>query len=293
MKFIGFSIDKLELCYTASTDALHYLAEESEFEYDGLFYKKTCHNNARIQYNVSISDAANEKSGALIGTLRLSLSDFYNDNDVVYVWIALDNKFLYSFPEQKCVLDYLDIITDTLKLKLNNVTKCEIACDVNTNAVASIRKLVRTTEYDIIVMGRHRKNPDEVINELIYEVFESRLEEKKRQLRIKGEDSKFQMYCYDKLSEIQKSGKQYILDYYEINPQTLWRMEVRFDKEHSKTIIQQLNTTLEAFLEYYLFNDYGRVICWKFISKKFIRFRKNRDYIKSVLDFDDLKILKF
>lgn len=173
------------------------------------------------------------------------------------------------------------------------MTKCEIACDVNTNAVASIRKLVRTTEYDIIVMGRHRKNPDEVINELIYEVFESRLEEKKRQLRIKGEDSKFQMYCYDKLSEIQKSGKQYILDYYEINPQTLWRMEVRFDKEHSKTIIQQLNTTLEAFLEYYLFNDYGRVICWKFISKKFIRFRKNRDYIKSVLDFDDLKIMKF
>lgn len=91
MKFIGFSIDKLELCYTASTDALHYLAEESEFEYDGLFYKKTCHNNARIQYSVTISDAANEKNGALIGTLRLSLSDFYNDNDVVYVWIALDN----------------------------------------------------------------------------------------------------------------------------------------------------------------------------------------------------------
>lgn len=134
-------------------------------------------------------------------------------------------------------------------------------------------------------MGRNRTDPDNVIKELIYEVWETRKTEVRRQLRIKGDDAKFQMYCYDKLNEIKNNEKEYILDYYEINPETFWRMEVRFDKDHSRKIIEQLNTTLEAFIEYYLFNDYGRIVCWKFISKKFIRFRKNRRVVKNVLDF--------
>lgn len=138
-------------------------------------------------------------------------------------------------------------------------------------------------------MNKNRTDPDNVINELIYEVWETRRTEVRRQLRIKGDDSKFQMYCYDKLNEIKNNDKQYILDYYQLNPDKLWRMEVRFDKDHARTIIGQLNTSLQAFIEYYLFNDYGRMICWKFISKKFIRFRKNRRTVMNVLDFYNVK----
>lgn len=108
MNFLGFSIDKLELCYTAPVESLSVLAQESVIDYANLQFKKTVHNNSRIQFDVVVSDPDDEAAMSQVGTMRVSLSDFYNENDTVYVWVQLDNKFLYNFKVQARVMDYVD-----------------------------------------------------------------------------------------------------------------------------------------------------------------------------------------
>lgn len=108
MNFLGFTIDKLELCYTAPIDALRHLEHESIIDYANLCFQKKVHNNSRIQFDVIVNDPNDEATMKQVGTLRVSLSDFYNDSDTIYFWFAFDNKFLYTFDLQSRVLDYLD-----------------------------------------------------------------------------------------------------------------------------------------------------------------------------------------
>lgn len=290
--FIGFSIDKLELCFSAPVDALYYFQEESIFDSGCFTFTKTCHNNARLQFNIRFNDTDEALSGTKVGTLRASLSDFYNDTDTVYLWLALDNKYLYSFESQAPIIDHLNQLKECLGMTLHNISKCEIACDSDINLVDVTHELIRDTSRRLYVLGREVKDFNTLIKSIVYETWESRREEGLRHIRIKGKSPKFQMYFYDKLQEIHEHNKEYILDYYHQEPATLYRAEVRFDKDHSWDIIKQLNTNLDDFITNILTdNDYCCGV-WNFISKKFIRFKKNRRSILSVLELGILDSIK-
>lgn len=211
------------------------------------------------------------------------------DRDNVYVFLKLDNSFLYHDQQGLHDGDYIYDISNIVKnievnlqLECNGVSYAEVACDVPFDPITRMIALFRSGQSEVIVKNKTVKDRSEQINNLHFEAFTSLDEFTKTHCRIKN-NGKNELYMYNKSEAIEQQDKQYIYRDYNIEPTALWRMEVRIDNEYSKNFCKKHKCSPAEFLHTYLLTEDNLPHTWDYYSRKFIRFKWNRRHIDNPL----------
>lgn len=114
-----------------------------------------------------------DQNGGLIwydfAYLKFNIRLSENDAKYNYVWIYVNNKTLYTpmYPGIS-IISELEYIADVLDLKINNITSLDIAFDSNINFAKRIRKAVFNPSLSVILNGKLKDDPKEILNEIIY-----------------------------------------------------------------------------------------------------------------------------
>ena len=202
----------------------------------------------------------------------------------------VSNKALYSCDSQQDIRTVLEDLEADFNLSVNNITKYELAFDSEANLGVMMNNIYTNTEVTPIVVGKAYED-DDYIPSVTREIWGTKTSPRLVHWRVKGADSKFQLYCYNKLQEIEHSGKTYIKDYYHKDTFThFWRLEVRVWKDNFKQFINQKNITYDELLANYLFDAEGMQELMEYFSGRLLRFRFNRDYIPSVYSYLDSRL---
>lgn len=281
-KFNALTVDRLELCFKGSI-ALHNTMEAQEFfnlPHFNLF--PTQKSLGLVKYGVELNQAIPDVPYRYFGTITLRLEETEENNrDYKYFWLTLNNQMLYTLPSQRFIKIYIKLLANELHWTLNNITKFELAYDVAFNAQKAIETYIKNTDWDNIFLNKTFPTGTH-IPYLAHDGYGTDQEITLEQYRIKGSDKKFQLYVYDKAQEITHSDKYYIEDYYGQSLPTLWRCELRCYKPQFEEFQEKYRIDVETLLEDYLFEPNGQELIMEYLSSRLLRFRKNRNNIKSV-----------
>ena len=284
INFVGYSIDRLCICYKMPVWMMNILLKTRHYRRGFWQTKLIERTNASVTFELEVPKSHIRSERILIATLRIDCSLLTQADEEVYCWLNFDNEYLYRYDDYAELRTFLHDIENALYLASQNITKCELACDVTFNAAQITHDLIRNTKYDLIVLNKQIKDANEVIESICYELRGTRKKYSRMHVRIKGKDAKFQLYIYDKLQEIQAHHKEYILKRYQVWPKCLYRMEVRFDTDHYKMWRESYKMSDREFLDTHILNNTNLPYTWNDLAKKFIRFRFNRRHIYSVLE---------
>ena len=279
-------LDKLDLCFTSIVEdnfnhAIMFYPEEA-FKFSHSFGKtvltKTIDDRKRYAYCYKVHHA-----GYYMGKIKFGLIGQPQHNDKI--WFNMHNQVDYRY-----YLQYLPSVFENLNLKLNNVTRVEIALDSYFIYFGLyIRRCIRNKDNKIKLFGKYidRKkresrirywnygspnNPYDVKTIYIKNKRKTNYSNKKKQGAEEGSngnDSKttIEMIGYDKLEEIQDFSphKTYILDYHkDHNPnyKHIYREEIRLESEELRRLEKKRKkpTTLTDLLSkeflYEVFTEY-------------------------------------
>lgn len=283
-KSVFYNVDSLKICYQTSLMFAQDLIEQGEI-FTGFYkLKVTQVTNALVLVSVSIPRNSSNPHSVSFAELKIDTSYAHSTVDDCYAWLTIENSFLYSYHHHYNLATTIKNFADLFSLQFNNISKCDIAADVTYDASKAIFKLFREHRHPLIILGRQIKDYDEENDNIIYEHIGSFNKFTRMHIRIKGKDSRFQFYCYNKLQDIRKKEKEYILNKYKINPDTLYRMEVRTDTDHLRVIAKQYGISQEDLLYDFICCQQRLCGLWSFISKKFVRLKRNRRHILDILE---------
>lgn len=259
-------LDKLEMCCTSIVednfnDAIRFYPDEA-FKQSHSFGKttltQTIDRKKRYKhcYNVSYC-------GYHIGQIKFCLYGQPHRDDLM--WFSISNQALYNG-----VFLYLLLVFNDLNIKMNNITRLEIALDsYNCNHEQTIRRNYRNKNNQLKIMGRKVKDrkaklqkvsfwnygsPDNPFLVRTLYIQNSRLINYPNKKKKDDDEQQFDddstnktgkkkttigLAAYNKLEEINDLSpyKTYILDYHKAhNPayKNIYRLEVRLESEELK-----------------------------------------------------------
>lgn len=270
----AITVDKLKVCYKVS-DSLHELLQEKNSLVFGSFELQYKYSQfSQVVYNVVYIDNTIPISHNILGELAISLSEEYDENSPRYAWFEYLNETLYSVNDQHFLYDLIKALESDLEAELNNITNFELALDADTNLGDIIQEAYTDVHAEVIVMGKAYNT--EEIPYVTCEDRGTRFSPTHRHWRIKGFDTKFQLYCYDKAQELSRSQKRYIPAYYGVQSfETFWRLEIRCYKEFLWDYLQNNYITWDEFLSNLLSAEHKPEIM-DYLSGRFLRFRYSR-----------------
>lgn len=280
-----FNLDKLKICYRVPAVLEAKLTDEQVIECGMFTLHRTINSTGVVVAQVTIPYSVTKTKDVIFGELKINRDPVLQREYERFAWLTIENSVLYGHNFNLDLADVIESFKNTFGCIFNNVSAADIACDVQYNAAAAIFKVLRTHNFDIMVMGRTIQDVTAECPYICYECFGSLVEFTKMHIRIHGKDSKFQFYCYDKKKDIPKKKKGYILKKYNIDPETLFRLEVRLDTDHCRKSARKHHMSEEEWLYNYLLLEDSLEDTWKEFSRQFIRIKKDRRHIWDILTF--------
>lgn len=255
-------LDKLVMCCLSTVednfnDAIKYYPEESlkpAHTFGKTVLTQTIDKNRRYKYSYNVCYA-----GYHIG--RLDFCVFGQPNRDEQIWFIINNMTFYNG-----TLQFLPQIFSDLNMKLNNITRMEIAHDsYNHNHEQVLRRNIRNADNLLKIMGRNVKDrkvrtskikywnygsPDNpfqvrtiyIQNERLVNYPKKKEDDKNidtepnKKKKTNEKKSTIELAAYNKLEEIKDFSphKTYILDYHKAhNPnfKNIHRAEIRLESE--------------------------------------------------------------
>lgn len=201
----------------------------------------------------------------LYGELRFGINKDEIESNIHFngtrkIWVSVANSALYCNEKY-----YIDYISDTLGLKLHNITTLDIAMDMTKNIGKTTKHLIRNKQLTTILNGKKIIDRNEDRPEITYTYSGTLNKDKymtlniKQKKAIKDKSKGTSLTAYDKRAEIiNSSHKDYIIELYG-NPKKLHRLEVHLNNEdikdyiNTKRIDLNLNTIFQPHFLYELY----------------------------------------
>lgn len=291
-KKIKYNIDKKRLCYRQPEGLFDQMKQHpinSWIDYNSEFKLHIIDdgrgNNdkepVKIKAQVILSD------NTLLGSLTFHNSAKYDG----LCFFEFSNRALYL---NTCIIrgekyncqQYMTYVADVLELGLNNFTEVEIACDINHNVVAKVRKLIKDYQnYDMFVNGKRIISEDRTIEN--YGEYFSRTRKKlNKQPTLyftKKKEGSPTLRIYNKSREINEASqeKKYITEWDGFGSQNIYRIEVAIKSEFYKAFADSLQSS-DSFSNAWddinvqdaLFDlERYRAKVWQFFSDRMVYFR--------------------
>jgi hypothetical protein len=283
---IVLNIDKVEICYTASMERVQDLKDTKYQEFDG-FRILSVDSNNKIETHLQIDILyPSEDNGTLEWTkfAVLKIGSTFEDESSPskFVWIKIENKALYTqlYPGFS-ILGFVYGIALDLGLTFNNITKLDIAIDVNYNSFVRVKKAIRNFELVPIVLGKAYTEPKEVIDKILYIHTADRIQYRTNSISISTKEKDLCLCIYNKSEEAIRNSKDYILDWDSMNG-NIYRNEIRLKRHSILDYLDKNGMTFED-LYYQLNNQKTLFDMFLHYSNKVLRFRHGRE-LKSILE---------
>lgn len=285
------SIDKLKICYTTSKENYEFLSDfKNEFEpireikLKSLGMLKNSHFHTNLIQVLEQTSDSGELHWIDFGYMHFG-STIMKDNEEsknfkYYVWIEVFNKNFYTpIPfcgSSKTIVTYLPIISDSLRLTVNNITRLEIALDSTINMSAAIKKAIRNKSLISIVNNTARYDRKKVVDEIKY-IGVGNLDRITSTTLYLKNSKDLELKIYDKSKELKKKDKTYISEFYGIDKK-IYRSEitVRKDEINEYLKIKKYRLDIDELCYRMLFDDNILFDMFDYFSKRLIRFKKNR-----------------
>ena len=276
-------IDALTICGESSNDEM--LAELAALEIGDFKWIGDCQlfrqKGRYYDYCFEILLTPPNQQRFKFGTLNFGFRNTDEESNVWpdgghKVWIKIENRQLYT----DTYVNTLHDVMSSLSINFHNITTLDLCHDTNFNVSLAVKRRIRNKETTVILNGKVCKDREADRDELDYNYSGSLNRDKyktvyiKQKKAIKDKTKGVTVTCYDKLKEIKKSQKQYILDYYH-NPVKLFRVEVHLNNEQIKQYLSLNNIgcgleVLEPKEREQMFFDF---------LNRVIRFKKNQENI--------------
>lgn len=264
-KIHGFKIDMLRLCFEVEQPQIldHFatfnVGEKIDL-YD-FYLLRIEGKHFEYVYEIRYYELGEDK---LFGELKFGLN--HNDDEANThtngkrkAWISISNRVLYTNDE----IHYLGYITDTLYLRLHNITSMDLALDMTMNVARYLKKLIRCKDLDVILNGKRITNRKADRPEIISTMSGNLDRDKyltlniKQKKAIKDKSRGSTLVAYDKRAEITNSSdKNYITDLYS-QPNKLHRLEVHLNNDEIKDYFNKTGEELNIgtlYNQQFLFN---------------------------------------
>ena len=282
----ALTIDKLKVCYKIDKYQHQLYALKEDLVLDSFKLQFKYSQFSQVKYNVIYIGNEVPTTYDVLGEFWITLSEEDNDDVQKYAWFEFLNRMLYSVEFQDYLYDLLKLFEQQMEIQLNNVTNFELALDADEDLGKMIDIPYRAND-NIKTILAHDYSVNDYVPYVCREVRGTPTEASLIHWRVSGQDSKFQLYCYDKKNEVSKHDKKYIRDYYHLeNINVFWRLEIRVWKENMWDYIQSSYTTWDEFLQQ-LCNDETKDAIMDYFAGRFMRFkysRINRPSVYRLLD---------
>lgn len=265
-KIYGMNIDMLRLCFECDNVGLINKLTNVEV---GDYYDCFDFYLLRIEGKIFeyVFEIRYYESGVskLYGELRFGINKDEIESNIHFngtrkIWVSVANSALYCNEKY-----YIDYISDTLGLKLHNITTLDIAMDMTKNIGKTTKHLIRNKQLTTILNGKKIIDRNEDRPEITYTYSGTLNKDKymtlniKQKKAIKDKSKGTSLTAYDKRAEIiNSSHKDYIMELYG-NPKKLHRLEVHLNNEdikdyvNTKRIEINLNTIFQPHFLYELY----------------------------------------
>lgn len=265
-KIYGLNIDMLRLCFECDNVGLINKLTNVEV---GDYYDCFDFYLLRIEGKIFeyVFEIRYYESGVskLYGELRFGINKDEIESNIHFngtrkIWVSVANSALYCNEKY-----YIDYISDTLGLKLHNITTLDIAMDMTKNIGKTTKHLIRNKQLTTILNGKKIIDRNEDRPEITYTYSGTLNKDKymtlniKQKKAIKDKSKGTSLTAYDKRAEIiNSSHKDYIMELYG-NPKKLHRLEVHLNNEdikdyvNTKRIEINLNTIFQPHFLYELY----------------------------------------
>lgn len=291
MKY-SINIDRLKMCYTVNTTiANEFVNSETEINFGGFKISPKIkpvppHEKS---YNIQIYYPTQKNDWMDFATMSLGSKMDTEETlkkETQYIWIELYNKVLYTSTgtdKRQSIAKYIFDITDSLSLKLNNITRLEIAYDSYKNVANRIKRNIMKKDNLPIVNGKAQHDIAKTIDDILYirTTDQTRFKTMSVYIKPKG-DKKISLKAYDKGCEITKKKKEYVKEYVGMTD-NFFRAEISLQNEPIKEYLIKTNTDVQIFLDTVMKNEDFRKQIFMYFSNRLLRFR-TPDGVKSVLD---------
>lgn len=285
----ALTVDKLELCYKIPVELHEYLRAGESIDLDNFRLDLKYIQFSQVVYNVTYTGNQIPTTYNILGEFRIIISEESDDVPFKYAWLDFYNKALYSVGDQFNLYILHQMFSNEFGIQLNNVTRFELALDSTSNLGDLISEAYTDSNAALIVVGKVYELTD-YIPYVTRECWGSRLVPQLVHWRIKGSDSKFQLYCYNKAQELSKGEKKYICDYYHVESfNKLWRLELRANKDAIWDYLQLNYITWEEFLQS-LLNNESKDTVMDVLSGRLMRLRYTRINKPSIYRYIDTKL---
>lgn len=291
MKY-SINIDRLKICYTVSTTLAN---EFMSFETEQNFGEFKISPETRAEpphdksYNIQLYYPT--KKGDWMDYATMSFGSKMDNEqlqkkDTQYVWIELENKVLYTSTvtdKNQSIANYIFDITDSMSLKLNNITRLEIAYDSYKNIANRIKRNIMAKNTLPIVNGKAQHDILKIIDNVLYIRTGNQLRFKTMSVYVKPKaDRKICFRAYDKGCEIAKTKKEYVKKFVGLTD-NFYRAEISLQNEPIKEYLNLKHLGIDTFLEEILKNECFRNEVFTYFSNRLLRFKTPKG-IKSILD---------
>ena len=229
-------IDELRLCFMAEPCLLQTLSSIMVGErvlFGTLLLYRIIGQHFRYVF-VVVDEHRNEVGKLYFGR--------YGNNiyDCNYIWFKVANKVLY----ETRLYDTIQEIQCTLGLSFNNFTSLDLAKDFTKNITYAIKRYMTNPQITTIINGKAVRDRKHIIQEAFY-VYKCSLDRIKdptlyiaQKEAVNNKAKGVRVCSYDKKSEIEKSDKTYINEFYK-NPKRLFRLEVHLNSDEIRDYLNK------------------------------------------------------
>ena len=291
---VNIGIDKLKLCYTVENDTIIKELETENPEFYSLYdfdlrrIEGKYHSDI-YQILVPATNKDNEIETVVFGELRFNLKaaekeEVTNETEKEKkVWIYIENRILYGENQ----LSILEFISESLGLRLRNVTEIEIYIDSTKKNIPNLlKRMIRYNGYKVFLNGKEVTDRKTDRSEIGY--YHTGNLDKYKYLTLyifslkalKNKLDGISICAYDKAAECAENGKKYISEKYN-NPVKLYRIEIRAGNEKFKEYVNENKIELEEFI----FGDKGFLFAtFEWFFEKVIYFKDENNEKISVAE---------
>ena len=225
-------IDALKLCYMVNVEDLSALTGlgYGEWETMGDFsFFRVASQHFAYSYNILHSSDEERHEVAQLRFARYG----EQQTDNIYAFLHIANSVLYDHSTLEQVL----MLPEEMGMVFHNITTIDLAKDFTTiNPVSLIRRLYKDKCITTIINGKAVKDRKETVAGFsqTYSVSLARLKNPtisiKQVKALHNKNKGITVCAYNKATEIDVSGKEYILNYYG-RPKKLHRLEVHLNSQ--------------------------------------------------------------
>lgn len=231
-------IDELRLCYTAESCLLQTLSSTEVGKctvFGTLSLYRIIGQHFRYVFIV-VDEYRNEVGKLYFGR--------YGDIEACnYIWFKAANKLLY----ETWLYDTIQKIQSTLSLCFNNFTSLDLSKDFTKNITYTIKRYMTNPQITTIINGKAVRDRKHIIQEAFY-VYKCSLDRIKdptfyiaQKEAVNNKAKGVRVCSYDKKSEIAKSRKEYINEFYN-NPKRLFRLEIHLNSDEIRDYLNKWHT---------------------------------------------------